>query len=115
MYGELQGLNKKETAEKFGADQVKIWRRSFDVAPPEGESLAMTAERAYPYFKEKILPLVEKGQNVLVSAHGNSLRAIVMHLDNLSKEQVLELELPTGEPLLYTQQNGKWKKEKLHG
>ena len=99
MYGRLQGLNKQETIDKYGADQVKIWRRSYDVAPPEGESLAMTAARAVPYFKEKVLPFLKAGKNVLISAHGNSLRAIVMHLMNLTKEEVLELELATGEPL----------------
>ena len=83
-YGDLQGLNKAETTKKFGAKQVHIWRRSYDVQPPGGESLKDTAERAIPYFESKILPEVKAGKNVLVSAHGNSLRAIVMHLDKLS-------------------------------
>ncbi len=106
MYGELQGLNKAETAEKFGADQVKLWRRSFDTPPPQGESLKMTAARSIPYFKERILPLIQKGKNVLVSAHGNSLRSIVMFLDNLTEKEVLELEIPTGIPILYEYADG---------
>ena len=100
-YGELQGLNKAETAQKFGEEQVKIWRRSYDVAPPGGESLKDTAARTLPYFKSKILPELKKGKNVLVAAHGNSLRSIVMDLDKLTKEQVLELNLGTGVPILY--------------
>ena len=105
-YGELQGLNKAETAEKFGADQVKLWRRSFDTPPPHGESLAMTAERSIPYFKKNIVPLLEKGQNVFVCAHGNSLRSIIMHLDGLSKDEVIHLELATGLPVIYDFANG---------
>ncbi|MGC8669095.1 MAG: 2,3-bisphosphoglycerate-dependent phosphoglycerate mutase [Chthonomonadales bacterium] len=101
MYGDLQGLNKAETAKKFGEEQVKLWRRSYDVAPPNGESLKDTAARAIPYFKEVILPEVMAGKTVLVSAHGNSLRAIVMYLDNLTKEQVLELNIPNGVPIIY--------------
>ncbi len=100
-YGDLQGLNKAETARKFGEKQVHIWRRSFDVKPPGGESLKDTAERAIPYFESKILPEVKAGKNVLVSAHGNSLRAIVMHLDKLSKEEVLKLNIATGAPITY--------------
>jgi len=100
-YGDLQGLNKAETAEKFGAAQVKIWRRSYDVAPPNGESLKDTAARTLPYFESKILSDLKQGKNVLVSAHGNSLRSIVMVLDKLSKEQVLELNLATGLPIVY--------------
>src|SRR5579862_2100281 len=84
-YGDLQGLNKDETAQKFGADQVKIWRRSYDVRPPNGESLEDTAARTLPYFYDKIMPSLKAGKNVLISAHGNSLRAIVMKLDNLNK------------------------------
>lgn len=110
MYGDLQGLNKAETAEKFGKEQVHIWRRSFDVAPPHGESLSMTAARTIPYFKSQIVPCLEKGQTVFVSAHGNSLRSIIMELDGLSKEQVVALELATGEPLLYAYEKGKWKR-----
>jgi len=100
-YGDLQGLNKAETAKKFGDEQVHIWRRSYDVAPPGGESLKDTAARTLPYFDAKILPEVKSGKTVLVAAHGNSLRSIVMHLDQLSKEQVLELNLGTGVPIVY--------------
>lgn len=100
-YGELQGLNKAETAKKFGDQQVKIWRRSYDVAPPGGESLKDTADRVLPYYEQHIRPQVLAGKNILVAAHGNSLRALVMKLDNLSKEAVLELNIPTGAPLLY--------------
>ena len=100
-YGALQGLNKAETAEKHGAEQVHIWRRSFDVPPPEGESLEMTAERTIPYFTEEILTDLESGKNVLVSAHGNSLRSIVMHIEGISPEDIVSLEIPTGVPMLY--------------
>ena len=100
-YGALQGLNKAETAEKHGTEQVHIWCRSFDVPPPEGESLEMTAERTIPYFTEEILPDLESGKNVLVSAHGNSLRSIVMHLEGISPEDIVSLEIPTGSPMFY--------------
>ncbi len=100
-YGELQGLNKAETVEKYGDHQVKLWRRSYDVRPPGGESLQDTAERVIPYYQEKIWPILSKGESILVVAHGNSLRALVMHLDQLSREEVLELNIPTGAPLLY--------------
>jgi 2,3-bisphosphoglycerate-dependent phosphoglycerate mutase len=101
MYGDLQGLNKAETAQKYGDAQVKIWRRSYDVRPPGGESLKDTAERALPYYEEKIKPYLLKGETIIIAAHGNSLRALVMQLDRLSKEEVLELNIPTGVPLLY--------------
>lgn len=101
MYGDLQGKNKAELAKEFGDEQVKIWRRSYDIAPPNGESLKDTAERALPYFEKNILPLVVEGKTILVSAHGNSLRAIVMELDKLTKEQVLELNIPNAEPIVY--------------
>ncbi|ALA56831.1 2,3-bisphosphoglycerate-dependent phosphoglycerate mutase [Nitrospira moscoviensis] len=107
MYGELQGLNKAETAKKYGDEQVKIWRRSFDVRPPGGESLKDTAERVLPYYARHIKPYVLKGETILIAAHGNSLRALVMELERLSREQVLELNIPTGAPLLYEfDQNG---------
>lgn len=116
MYGRLQGMNKDEMREKFGAEQVKIWRRSFDIAPPEGESLAMTAERSIPYFKEMVVPYLLEGKNVFISAHGNSLRSIVMYLDNLTKDEVVSLELATGLPLIYDFfADGHWEKEKGHG
>lgn len=101
MYGELQGLNKTETAQKFGEEQVKIWRRSFDVPPPGGESLKDTAERVLPYYESQIRPALEAQKTVLVVAHGNSLRSLVMHLEKLSREAVLELNIPTGAPLFY--------------
>ncbi len=100
-YGALQGLDKDETRAKYGAEQVHIWRRSYDVPPPEGESLAMCAERTLPYLKEEIMPDLEAGKNVLVAAHGNSLRSIVMDIEGLSKEEVLSLEIPTGVPILF--------------
>ena len=100
-YGDLQGLNKVETAEKYGDEQVHIWRRSYDVAPPGGESLKDTAARALPYYKEHILKDLKDGKNILIAAHGNSLRSIVMDLDKLTREQVLELNIPTGVPIVY--------------
>ena len=100
-YGDLQGLNKAQTAEKFGKEQVHIWRRSYDVPPPNGESLEMTAARTLPFFERCILGDIAQGKNVLVVAHGNSNRSIVMKLDNLTKEEVLELNLGTAVPLVY--------------
>ncbi|MBI5273291.1 MAG: 2,3-bisphosphoglycerate-dependent phosphoglycerate mutase [Chlamydiia bacterium] len=111
MYGALQGLNKEETAKKFGADQVHKWRRSYDVAPPEGESLSMTIARTLPYFQKQIVPRLEKGENVCVVAHGNSLRGIVMHLDGLTKEEVVNLEISTGQIICYQYDQGRWIKE----
>ena len=105
-YGALQGLNKAETAEKHGAEQVHVWRRSFDVAPPEGESLEMTAERTIPYFIEEIVSDLADGKSVLVSAHGNSLRSIVMHIESISPEDIVSLEIPTGEPIHYNYEEG---------
>lgn len=101
-YGDLQGLNKAETAEKFGEAQVKLWRRSYDVNPPGGESLKDTAARTLPYFEANIIPAVAAGNDVIISAHGNSLRSIVMKLDNLSREEVLELNIPHCVPMVYT-------------
>jgi 2,3-bisphosphoglycerate-dependent phosphoglycerate mutase len=100
-YGDLQGLNKADTAKRYGDEQVKIWRRSYDVPPPGGESLEMTAQRTLPFFDRAILGDLRQGKNVLVVAHGNSNRSIVMKLDGLTREQVLELNLDTGVPLLY--------------
>lgn len=125
-YGALQGLNKAQTAEKYGEEQVKIWRRSFDTAPPLleeeddrnpnkqeqyrqendielplGESLKDTIERVVPYYNEVILPDMKAGKRVLIAAHGNSLRALVQYLEGLSKEEILEVNIPTGVPLLY--------------
>ncbi len=100
-YGDLQGLDKAATAKKYGDEQVHIWRRSYDIAPPNGESLKDTAARTLPYFNSKIVPEVKAGKNILVAAHGNSLRSIVMDLEKLTKEQVLELNLETGVPVIY--------------
>ena len=105
MYGELQGLNKAETAQKYGDEQVKIWRRSYDVRPPGGESLKDTAERVLPYYDSRIKPYLLKDNTILIAAHGNSLRALVMRLEQLTREQVLELNIPTGAPLLYELDN----------
>ena len=100
-YGELQGMNKDQMRQRFGDEQVKLWRRSYDVAPPGGESLKDTAARTIPFFESRILADLKAGKQVLVSAHGNSLRSIVMHLDHLTTEQVLSLEIPTGVPIWY--------------
>lgn len=100
-YGDLSGFNKEEMAKKVGAEQVHIWRRSFDVAPPGGESLKDTADRTLPYFECIIMPQVMAGRNVIVAAHGNSLRAIVMKLDQLSESEITQLNLATGAPMIY--------------
>ena len=125
-YGALQGLNKAETAEKYGEDQVKIWRRSFDVKPPAleesderapmnqdvyrdedpkvlplNESLETTIERVVPYYNEVIVPAMKAGKRVIIAAHGNSLRALVKYLDNMSNEEIISLNIPTGVPLVY--------------
>ena len=105
-YGDLAGLNKDEAREKWGEEQVHIWRRSFDVPPPGGESLKNTAERVLPYFEREIMPKVKKGLNILVAAHGNSLRALVMHLEKISSEEIVKLEIATGDPLIYEFSNG---------
>lgn len=101
MYGELQGMNKDEARRQFGEEQVQIWRRSYDVAPPGGESLKDTADRVLPYFRKMIAPLLRQGKNVIVSAHGNSLRALIMDLEKLSGEEILKVEVPTGSPKSY--------------
>lgn len=111
MYGALQGLNKAETAKEFGVDQVQIWRRSYDINPPEGESLKETAKRTLPYFEQTILPQIKEGKNVLISAHGNSLRAIRMELDRLSEEEIPLLEIPTGKPVIYRYDQDKFIKQ----
>ncbi len=101
FYGNLQGLDKAETAEKFGAEQVHLWRRSYDIQPPGGESLEDTKNRTLPFFKNRIMTHLMEGDNVLIAAHGNSLRAIVMELENISEEDIPSLELETGIPLVY--------------
>ncbi|MGM4983216.1 2,3-bisphosphoglycerate-dependent phosphoglycerate mutase [Rhizobiales bacterium] len=100
-YGDLSGLNKDDARAKWGEEQVHIWRRSYDVPPPGGESLRDTGARVWPYYLTEILPRVLAGKNVLVAAHGNSLRSLVMVLDRLSKEQILALNLATGVPMVY--------------
>ena len=110
MYGDLQGLDKQETRDKYGDDQVHIWRRSYDVPPPNGESLELTAARTIPYLQSEILPVLEEGKNVFVAAHGNSLRSVVMSIEELSKEEVLKLEIPTGQPIVYERINGGWQR-----
>lgn len=106
-YGELAGLNKDDARKKWGEEQVHIWRRSFDVPPPGGESLKNTAERVLPYFESKILPEVIKGKNILIAAHGNSLRALVMKLEDISPDEIVKLEIATGDPLTYECSEGK--------
>jgi 2,3-bisphosphoglycerate-dependent phosphoglycerate mutase len=110
MYGDLQGLDKQETRDKYGDEQVHIWRRSFDVPPPNGESLELTAARTIPYLEESIIPSLETGRNVFVAAHGNSLRSIVMKIEGLSKEDVLKLEIPTGQPIIYEWSESGWQR-----
>jgi 2,3-bisphosphoglycerate-dependent phosphoglycerate mutase len=100
-YGDLSGLNKDHAREKWGPEQVHIWRRSYDTPPPGGESLKMTADRALPYFSGEIMPQLKAGKTVIVAAHGNSLRSIVMQLDGLSREEVIALEIATGVPIVY--------------
>jgi 2,3-bisphosphoglycerate-dependent phosphoglycerate mutase len=106
-YGDLAGLNKDDAREKWGEEQVHIWRRSFDIPPPGGESLKDTAERVLPYFHSEILPKVEEGLDVLVAAHGNSLRALVMELEGINSDEIVKLEIATGDPLTYELSEGK--------
>jgi 2,3-bisphosphoglycerate-dependent phosphoglycerate mutase len=100
-YGDLAGLNKDDARAKWGEEQVLIWRRSYDVPPPGGESLKDTAARTLPYYKNNILPAVMSGETVLVAAHGNSLRSIVMEIEQLTPDEILKRELATGEPVVY--------------
>ena len=104
-YGDLIGQNKVEAAEKFGEEQVHIWRRSFDTPPPGGESLKDTADRVIPYLKNEIMPFISSGKNILISAHGNSIRAIVMNLQNYSPEQILRTEIGWCEPWIFEFEN----------
>jgi len=101
MYGDLQGLDKTETAKKYGEEQVKIWRRSYDIPPPNGESLKNTAERVIPYFETEIIPKLKAGKNVVIAAHGNSLRALIMYLEKMTPEEILNFEIGTAQPRLY--------------
>lgn len=101
-YGDLQGLNKAETMKKYGDQQVHLWRRSYDINPPQGESLKDTCERTIPYYEQHILPELQKGKTVLITAHGNSLRSITKYVENISDEKIPSVEIPTGVPIIYT-------------
>ena len=111
MYGDLQGLNKQATRDQYGDEQVRIWRRSYDVPPPNGESLELTAARTIPYLESTLIPAIDAGKNVFVAAHGNSLRSIIMHLNGLSNEEVLGLEVPTGVPIVYERVEAGWQRK----
>lgn len=100
-YGDLQGLNKDWAIQHYGAEQVHLWRRSYDIPPPNGESLQMTAARTLPYYHERIVPHLQNGESVLISAHGNSLRSIIMHIEEMTPQQILDYELATGAPHVY--------------
>ena len=109
-YGDLTGMNKDQARAEFGEEQVHIWRRSYDVPPPGGESLKNTYDRVVPYFKEKVFAQLESGKNILIAAHGNSLRSLVKYIENISEENILKFEIATGEPLFYEYKNGKLKR-----
>lgn len=113
MYGDLQGLNKDATRKQYGDEQVHIWRRSYDVPPPSGESLKLTAERTIPYLENTLIPALQSGNNVFVAAHGNSLRSIIMHIEGLSEEEVLSLEVPTGQPMAYMWSDAGWERHDI--
>ena len=100
-YGDLSGLNKDDAREKWGEEQVHIWRRSFDIPPPGGESLKDTADRVLPFFNNEIMPLIKQERDILIAAHGNSLRALVMQLDGLGAEEIIGVNIGTGEPYCY--------------
>lgn len=101
FYGDLQGLNKDECRKKWGDEKVQIWRRSYDKGPPGGETLKETGERVLPYYLEEILPLIFKNNNIIIAAHGNSLRSLIKYLDDISDEDIVKLEIPTGAPMHY--------------
>ena len=103
-------MDKDEARQKFGSEQVQIWRRSFDTSPPDGESLKDTYNRVVPYFQKNILPHLADGKNILVSAHGNSLRALVKLIENISENDIVKLEIATGQPIIYKYQDGKYTK-----
>ena len=100
-YGDLSGLNKDDASKKWGDEQVHIWRRSYDTPPPGGESLKNTAERVLPYFENIIYPELRNQKNILISAHGNSLRALIMYLEKISEDKIVKLEIATGQPIVY--------------
>ena len=101
FYGDLQGLNKDECRKKWGEEKVQIWRRSYNLGPPGGETLKETGERVVPYFKKEVQPLLEAGKNIIIAAHGNSLRSLIKFLDNVSDDEIVKLEIPTGTPIHY--------------
>jgi 2,3-bisphosphoglycerate-dependent phosphoglycerate mutase len=105
-YGDLTGMNKDDARKEFGEEQVHIWRRSYDTSPPGGESLKDTYDRAVPYFERSVIPALEDSKNVLVAAHGNSLRAIVKYIENISETDIVKLEIATGDPIIYSYSNG---------
>ena len=108
FYGDLQGLNKDECRKKWGDEKVQIWRRSYDKGPPGGETLKETGERVLPYYLDEILPLIFKNSNIIIAAHGNSLRSLIKYLDDISDEDIVKLEIPTGAPIHYVfDQSGK--------
>ena len=102
VYGDLSGLNKDDARERWGEDQVHVWRRSYDTPPPGGESLKDTANRVLPYFEEVILPNLVAGKNILVAAHGNSLRALIMRIESISPLEIVKLEIETGKPICFS-------------
>ena len=106
-YGDLSGLNKDDARERWGEDQVHVWRRSYDTPPPGGESLKDTANRVLPYFEEVILPSLVAGKNILVAAHGNSLRALIMKIESISPLEIVKLEIETGKPICFSCEDGK--------
>ncbi|MAR95930.1 MAG: 2,3-bisphosphoglycerate-dependent phosphoglycerate mutase [Gammaproteobacteria bacterium] len=101
FYGDLQGLNKDECRKKWGEEKVQMWRRSYNLGPPGGETLKETGERVIPYFKKEIQPLLETGKNIIIAAHGNSLRSLIKFLDDVSDDDIVKLEIPTGAPIHY--------------
>lgn len=113
MYGDLQGLDKQATREQYGDEQVHIWRRSYDVPPPHGESLELCAARTLPYLESTLVPALEAGRNLFVAAHGNSLRSVVMAIEGLSEDEILSLEIPTGVPRVYAREDGAWRRVEL--
>jgi 2,3-bisphosphoglycerate-dependent phosphoglycerate mutase len=106
-YGSLTGMNKDEARSKWGDEQVKLWRRSYDIAPENGESLKDTCDRTIPYFKKNIIPKLHDGENVIITAHGNSLRSIIMHVEELGEEEIVNVEITTGIPIVYEYENKK--------
>ena len=109
-YGDLSGLNKDEARKKWGEKQVHLWHRSYDTPPPGGESLKDTSDRVIPYFKKTIKPELEMKKNILITAHGNSLRALIKNIEDITATDIVKLEIATGEPIIYSFSNNKFKK-----